>query len=135
MKKICGIAAVALALLLGNVASGFAWGGGASRSGFRGGMSAGFPDGTHNGDFHHGGHAIVHSHGFVGAPVVFGDPFWWGPGFYYPPSVIVQTAPPTYIQQAPAYWYYCQNPQGYYPAVSQCPGGWLTVVPPAAPAP
>jgi hypothetical protein len=30
--------------------------------------------------------------------------------------------------QAPVqYWYYCNSPQGYYPTVSQCPGGWTTV--------
>ena len=27
------------------------------------------------------------------------------------------------------YWYYCQNPQGYYPYVNSCPGGWMKVVP------
>ncbi len=50
------------------------------------------------------------------------------------PPVVVQSSPTTYIQQepaAPAYWYYCQNPQGYYPYVTQCLGGWLTVIPPA----
>ena len=34
---------------------------------------------------------------------------------------------------APSYWYYCENPAGYYPYVSQCPGGWLPVVPRARP--
>jgi hypothetical protein len=29
----------------------------------------------------------------------------------------------------PIYWYYCQNPQGYYPYVKQCPNGWMKVVP------
>lgn len=28
-------------------------------------------------------------------------------------------------------WYHCDNPSGYYPYVSQCPGGWQAV--PAAP--
>ncbi len=82
-------------------------------------------------------------------------PWWWGPPapYYYPyygypyyasPPVVVQQSPSVYIQQQPskqpAYWYYCPNPQGYYPYVKECSAGWLTVVPPsnappAAPAP
>ncbi len=71
-------------------------------------------------------------------------PWWWGPAYpYYPypyyaaPPVVVQQSPPVYVQpqappQQPAYWYYCPNSQTYYPYVKECPGGWLTVVPPAA---
>jgi len=67
-------------------------------------------------------------------------PGWWGPPYYYPypaPPVIAQQ-PPVYEQpaappQAPAYWYYCQNPQGYYPYIQQCPNGWMQVVPPTIP--
>ena len=63
-------------------------------------------------------------------------PGWWGPHPYYysPPHVIQQQ--PVYEQAAPpvqSYWYYCQNPQGYYPYVQQCPNGWMQVVPPTAP--
>jgi hypothetical protein len=67
-------------------------------------------------------------------------PGWWRPHYYYyypaPPVIIPQ--PPVYEQpvpvpQAPVYWYYCQNPQGYYPYIQQCPGGWMQVVPPTAP--
>jgi len=65
-------------------------------------------------------------------PVV---PFW--APYAYPPVVV---APPVYVQPPPqvfvqpppppqAYWYYCDNPQGYYPYVQQCPGGWRQVVP------
>lgn len=70
-------------------------------------------------------------------------PGWWGPAYPYPypyaysPPVVVQP-PPVYVQpSAPPeesqYWYYCQNPQGYYPYVRQCPNGWMKVVPPPAP--
>ena len=54
------------------------------------------------------------------------------PPVYVGPPVAVY-APPAYYSapSAPTYWYYCQNPQGYYPYVPQCPGGWLTVVAPA----
>jgi len=69
-------------------------------------------------------------------------PGYWGPPYYpyYPyaaPPVAVQPAP-VYEQPAPAppavaYWYYCQNPPGYYPYIQQCPAGWLQVIPPATP--
>lgn len=70
----------------------------------------------------------------------FGYPFYYPPSYYFPPTVIVPTTPPVYIQQQQAqpsqpvqpqtnYWYYCQNPDGYYPYVKNCPGGWLQVAP------
>ena len=43
---------------------------------------------------------------------------------------------PEYVQLPqydPNYWYYCENPRGYYPYVSECPGGWMKVVPQQAP--
>jgi TatA/E family protein of Tat protein translocase len=45
--------------------------------------------------------------------------------YEYPP-VMIPPAPPL-----PTYWYYCDNPLGYYPYVPQCPGGWRPV--PATP--
>jgi hypothetical protein len=83
---------------------------------------------------------------------------WWGPGWGYPyygypypyaypypsgypadsPPVMAESSPQTYIEQeAPAqqYWYYCQNPQGYYPYVRECPGGWQQVAPQPPPPP
>ncbi len=75
----------------------------------------------------------------IGVPLgVAPGPWWWAPPYYYPyapPPVVVQS-PPVYEQAPPpepAYWYYCSNPQGYYPYVSQCPSGWMRVVPPSAP--
>ena len=68
-------------------------------------------------------------------------PGWWGPAYpyYATPPVVVQQSPPVYVQPAPQpqeqyYWYYCQNPQGYYPYVKQCPNGWMKVVPSPNPA-
>ncbi len=75
-------------------------------------------------------------------------PGWWGPRvypyywapypYYYGPPVIQQ--PPVYAEPAPQpeerqqnYWYYCTDPQGYYPYVKQCPKGWLKVVPTPVP--
>ncbi len=93
------------------------------------------------------GHRGFHSRVFVGHRVFVGPRFWWGPGlwwetsygYYVAPPVVVQQAPPANIPpelppDQPVYWYYCQNPVGYYPYVQQCPGGWMTVVPPESPA-
>ena len=70
-------------------------------------------------------------------------PGWWGP-YYYPsyypyyptePPMVIQQQPEAYVQPAPeaeeqqSYWYYCKDPQGYYPYVRQCPSGWMKVVP------
>jgi hypothetical protein len=83
------------------------------------------------------GHVHGHSRVFVGGSVVVGPwwgPVWWGPPYpyyAYPLPVVVQPAPPpVYIEQAPQQvWYFCDNPQGYYPDVQQCPGGWREIVP------
>jgi hypothetical protein len=90
-----------------------------------------------------------------GPSVVVGAPFWgwypygypygYGYGYPYPypypyggyagysPPAVVDSGAQTYIQQdtqaQQQYWYYCQNPQGYYPYVSECPGGWQAVSP------
>ena len=71
---------------------------------------------------------------------------WWGPSYYpyypyspyyYAPPAVIQQAP-LYQQQAPqseeqSYWYFCSNPQGYYPYIKRCPSGWLKVVPSTVP--
>ena len=71
--------------------------------------------------------------------------FYAEPVYPYPlvvPDVVyelpVDDQPPQeYTQQPPEdpnYWYYCEDPKGYYPYITECPGGWMTVVPqPAAP--
>ncbi len=116
MKKwlMCAVIAVC-ALLFGITGTSYAWRGG----------------------WHHG--ARVSTRVFIGGDFAFG-PWWWGPGYpyyYASPPVVVQESPPVYIQQQPpaqpAYWYYCQNPAGYYPYVKTCPSGWMTVVPPNNP--
>lgn len=96
-----------------------------------------------------GGHGGYRGHrGHVGVNL------WLGPGLfapyypYYPsypyygsypyyeaPPVIIERQPQEYIVQPdpvpeePAYWYYCQDPKGYYPYVKRCPSGWMKVVP------
>ncbi|HVN94807.1 MAG TPA: hypothetical protein VMT62_00100 [Syntrophorhabdaceae bacterium] len=93
----------------------------------------------HHGGFRGGGHLYG---GHFGGPRGFGffyyDPYWYYPyyypyGYYYPP--FEDTQPPVYIEpEQPSYWYYCLNPEGYYPYITNCPGGWMRVVPtPPAP--
>ena len=87
-----------------------------------------------------GGHVVFGANIWLG-PGYWGPGWWWGSPYYYAAPPVVMQPAPTYAQpapppQEPSYWYYCQNPQGYYPYVQQCPHGWMKVVPPAtAPAP
>jgi hypothetical protein len=117
-RRWVGIIVVMTALLLGGAGVGHAWGGG---HGF----------GGHG--FHHGFHHFGRFHGFGGARIGIGiGPFWgpyWDP-YAYPP-VVVQSPPPVVVQPSPpqASWYHCDNPEGYYPYVQQCPGGWRPVAP------
>ncbi len=100
--------------------------------------------GGHHGGFH-GGHSGFHSSFFFGfGPGIWPGyyagyyPYYWGApvvGWPYDPPV-VNEGPPAYgepEQQQPYYWYYCQDPQGYYPYVKGCPGGWMTVIPNVSP--
>jgi hypothetical protein len=95
-----------------------------------------------------GGHGRHSGHGGVHGEIgLFVGPNWWGPGWwggypyypYYPsPPVIIQQSPEIYVQPAPqqedpVYWYFCKDPQGYYPYVEKCPKGWMKVVPPSTP--
>jgi len=86
---------------------------------------------------HHGGHARLGLYFGVplAVPYYYPPAYYYGPRVYYPePLVLAPAAPAYYIQQDnPAvpppggYWYYCRNPQGYYPQVQQCPTPWQQV--------
>ena len=91
------------------------------------------------GGHHGGGHAEFGV--FVGPGWGWGWPGWGEPYPYYPyyssPPVIIQQPSELYVQpapqaEAPSYWYFCQEPQGYYPYVKKCPKGWMKVVPPTS---
>ena len=147
VKKRIGLGLAAL-LFCGGVSQG-AW---AQVHGGGHGHGGGGFHGHGGGGFHgHGGGS--HFGFFIGAPWFWGypysyypyysypyypDPYYSYPPYYYPPisqSVIQQ--PPVYVQRndtAPSappanYWYYCTNPQGYYPNVQDCPEGWMQVAP------
>ena len=87
-------------------AGGFHGGGG----GFHGGFG-----GFHGGGFH--GDRFHDNRFFFGGS--FGFP-WWG---YYPDYGYYGYSQP-YASQT---WYYCSDPAGYYPYVTQCNTGWQAV--------
>lgn len=93
-------------------------------------------DGPGRGYYHH------HHRGYwglaVGVPLGMAlyasaqPPVYYPPAYYAPRTVVVQSETPVYIEKPvarQAYWYYCNYPQGYYPYVQQCPGGWQRVLP------
>src|SRR5271156_4469935 len=100
---------------------GFHGGGFHAAGGFHGGGFGGF----HGGGFHGGG---FHGRGFRGDRFhgnrfFFGGSFgylWWG---YYPDYGYYDYSQP-YASQTR---YYCSDPAGYYPYVTQCNTGWQTV--------
>ena len=103
-------------------------------------------------------HGYGHPHlGFsIGVPLGFGVGFYGVQPYYpvrtyypvplyygayrqvYVPQVQQVPQPPAWVEQGPqqeagqdqaGFWYYCNNPQGYYPNVQQCPSGWNRVTP------
>jgi len=121
--------------------------------GHGGGYGGGHGGGHGGGWGHHGGygHGYGHGYGYYGGYGYgwWGYPYWWDYPYYpyypyyYPyydpyyyegygrPPVLPEgvTPPAESGQQQPSYWYFCRDPEGYYPYVKDCPGGWLTVVP------
>jgi hypothetical protein len=69
-------------------------------------------------------------------------PYYYPSYPYYPyysgPPAVNQQQPETYIQrdspdEGQVYWYFCKDPEGYYPYVKKCPKGWLKVMPDTTP--
>jgi len=138
-----GKALAALLLTTALLQSGSARGGSHSGNGFQGG--GGFHGGFHGGGrvqngggfhgsgfhggiggFHGGG---FHRHGFRGrvgvviAPAIGGT--WLGAGLSWP---YYSYPDQSYYGYGPysEYWY-CANPEGFYPYIQQCNTGWQTV--------
>jgi len=103
-------------------------GGGAQGGGFHGGT---FHGGAFHGDGFHGG--AFHRRFRAGVAVGVGGiyvPYLWYYGYpyydyngYYPDYGDSGYAQP----DAGPVWYYCSDPAGYYPYVTQCNTGWQTV--------
>lgn len=49
------------------------------------------------------------------------------PDPYRPPIIVNAPVPPVEPAQ-PQFWYYCANPRGYYPYVTQCYSTWQRVL-------
>ncbi|WP_233870390.1 hypothetical protein [Paraburkholderia adhaesiva] len=145
-RKVCQLLLILAAVAFSGAAMGRGPGGYSGGGFYHGGGSDGW------GSFHHGG--FHHGHGccvsFGG--VFFGPSFVWGypwPWYGYPVAgwpVVVgasEQEPVQYVEREPlepqqsggggvpepGYWYYCAMPEGYYPNVRSCPGGWERVPP------
>ncbi|GAB3091885.1 hypothetical protein GCM10027081_11020 [Cupriavidus yeoncheonensis] len=110
--------------------------------------------GYYHGGYYHGHGGYYHAHGSVGVFIgpgfyyggyPWGYPYGYPSPYYYPPAAVgVPASPPQYVEQGPdgpvpapgpdnaappaqALWYHCSKPEGYYPYVHECPGGWQQV--------
>ncbi|MDE2429369.1 MAG: hypothetical protein KGM99_11605 [Burkholderiales bacterium] len=62
-----------------------------------------------------------------GPEVIVAPPVTIAPPVYIPaPTVIYETVPETAVPSNND-WLYCNNPDGFYPAIKSCPGGWQHV--------
>lgn len=133
------IALSAILLLICSLYSGIIYAHG--HSGYYGGHHRGFYG--HSGfGFYFGVPLYSYPRSYYSPPSYY-SPYLNQPSYYYPPAVLtVPSTPPVYIHQdppavqsssvpqyPPGYWYYCDNPEGYYPSVADCPQGWLQVNP------
>jgi len=90
--------------------------------------------GFHGGGMNHGGgqqarHGFRRFHDFHGhIGIIIGGPFFWPPS-YYDPAFYPGATSLMYVPPGENYSYYCNNPVGYYPDVSNCPSGWWRVAP------
>jgi len=136
LAKIFLMIVLGVALVISGPAVAFARGGHGGHGGGHGGHSGGHHGGGHGGHF--GGRHHFHGHSrfgfFIGTPWSwpYYDPpyFPYYRSYAYPPAVAVPLSPPVYVERGQSNdWYYCWSPQGYYPYVKECPGGWQGVSP------
>lgn len=84
------------------------------------------------------GHPIHRHRAQVG--IAIGIPLVTAPWYYPQPQIYpnppVAALPQAYIemhsrqvQPSGSWWYYCHNPEGYYPYIKECPQGWQLVDP------
>jgi hypothetical protein len=128
-------------LLIANPINADARGGGSGHGG--GGRGGGRISGGHAGIGHRGAGRVVIVNrgggglwaplGVVGGVAVLAP---YGAPYDSTPEAVASEQYPEDVQpyqQGPAYWYYCPNPQGYYPYIKNCPNGWMKVIADAEP--
>ncbi len=106
---------------------------GRSMNSFNGHERALWRGGNWSHDWHDGRYAWWWTVG--GVWYFYTDPIYPYPTFV-PPAIVLQQAPPVPTGLPPAqFWYFCNNPQGYYPYVASCNGSWreVPVTPPQSP--
>jgi len=132
-------------ILIGSILSNSAW---ARGGGGHGGWGGHYGGGHYGGGWSHGHGGYYGGIGLLGLGLglgyglsYYGAPYYppyYSPYYAYPPTVItIPATPPVYIQQTPpavqqypsGYWYYCNNPNGYYPYIKECSQGWQQVEP------
>ncbi len=62
---------------------------------------------------------------FIASPLFFAPPLFFDPPMYYSPGYVPAPGYPP----ATNYQYYCPDTRLYYPEATECPSGWLKVVP------
>lgn len=122
--------ALVLALLIGAIVAGNAWAGPGHHHHGHGRASIGFSIGA---PLVWPGYWPAYGPGWYGTWPAYG-PGWYGDPYYrYGAPLVVQVEPPVYVERsdppAKPRWYYCGNPQGYYPYVTQCSTDWRPVAP------
>ena len=148
MKKSSYLILVTVLLLFASTSTDYAYAGGGGYhhggGGYHGGGYHG-GGGYYRGGHYHGGYWrgsiwIGPGWGWAGWGPWWGAPYYSYPYPYYPysasPPVVIERQAPTYVQPGQpqeSYWYHCENPEGYYPYVRNCPGGWTKVAPHPAP--
>jgi hypothetical protein len=109
-----------------------------------------------SGAWRHGSHAGRFGWWWVAGGVwhFYPQPVYPYPDPHRPPTVVIEPTPappvvvqipapvqmepqmpPSAVQPAAQFWYYCDAQRGYFPYVASCPTGWKTVpaTPPGAP--
>jgi hypothetical protein len=122
--------ALVLALLIGAIVAGNAWAGSGHHHHGHGRASIGFSIGA---PLYWPAYRPAYGPSWHGGWPAYG-PGWYGDPYYrYGAPLVVQVEPPVYIERgdppAKPTWYYCGNPQGYYPYVTQCSTDWRPVAP------
>lgn len=83
-----------------------------------------------HGHWHHGYHGSHWGWWWVVGPsfYFYNGPVYPYPDPYIPPAVVIESVPIMQNEDAaPDYYYFCENPQGYYPYVPECSTAWIPV--------